>query len=307
MEYNKQVKLIASLMCLSLITACASYTAENKLNPSLPPSENFDLSDWNISIPTDQDGNGRADTISETKLANGYVNDRFFYTGADGGMVFKAPVGGVKTSKNTKYVRVELREMLRRGDKQHSTKGVGKNNWVLGSYTGEDKQNAGAVDGVLTGTVAIENVTTTGNPKQVGRVVFAQIHAKKDVPIRFYYRKLPSNTKGSIYFSHEPSGKKDNYYELIGSRSSNTPDPIDDGIALGEKFSYKIQTKGNLLMVTLLVPGRKPITQTVDMSESGYDASGQYVYFKAGAYLQDNSADKEDYAQVVYYALDNRH
>ena len=43
------------------------------------------------------------------------------------------------------------------------------------------------------------------------------------------------------------------------------------------------------------------------MSLSGYDQAGQYMYFKAGAYLQDSTGNPDDYAEVVYYALDNQH
>jgi len=53
--------------------------------------------------------------------------------------------------------------------------------------------------------------------------------------------------------------------------------------------------------------GHETVTQTVDMSNSGYDQAEQYVYFKAGAYLQDNTANDDDYAQVSYYALQNSH
>ena len=277
-----------------------------KLDASLPPSGNFDLTDWKLSIPTDVDGNDKSDTISETELSNGYTNERFFYTKPNGGMAFNVPVSGYKTSKNTKFTRVELREMLRQGDEQHLTKGVGKNNWVLSTAPAEDQAAAGAVNGTLTGTLSVDHVTTTGDPKQVGRVVFAQIHAEKDEPIRFYYRKLPNNTKGSIYFAHEPLGKKDVYTDVIGSRSSKQEDP-EDGIALGEKFSYSIKAFGNGITVKLYRPGKKTITKTINMSLSGYDQAGQYMYFKAGAYLQDSTGNPDDYAEVVYYALDNQH
>jgi len=49
------------------------------------------------------------------------------------------------------------------------------------------------------------------------------------------------------------------------------------------------------------------LIKTVDMSNSGYDVGGQYMYFKAGVYLQDKTGNDDDYAQVTYYALDNKH
>lgn len=297
---------IFSMLCVVPLQANETSDKEISIDAPLSPSANFNLISWNLSIPTDEDGNTKADTIKELALVEGYTNPSFFYAKPDGGMTFIAPINGVKTSKNTKYVRTELREMLRKGDTQHSTKGVGPNNWVLSSASAEDQKNAGAVDGRLTGTLSVDHVTTSGNEKQVGRVVFAQIHGKKDVPVRLYYRKLPNNSKGSIYFSHEPSGEKDIYFDLVGSRSSNANNP-EDGISLGEKFSYEISTKGNELSVSLIREGEQTITKKVDMSNSGYNLPGQYVYFKVGAYLQDNSANKDDYAQTTYYKLQNWH
>lgn len=285
---------IFSMLCVVPLQANETSDKEINIDAPLSPSANFNLISWNLSIPTDEDGNTKADTIKELALVEGYTNPSFFYTKPDAGMTFIAPINGVKTSKNTKYVRTELREMLRKGDTQHSTKGVGPNNWVLSSASAEDQKNAGAVDGRLTGTLSVDHVTTSGNEKQVGRVVFAQIHGKKDVPVRLYYRKLPNNSKGSIYF------------DLVGSRSSNANNP-EDGISLGEKFSYEISTKGNELSVSLIREGEQTITKKVDMSNSGYNLPGQYVYFKVGAYLQDNSANKDDYAQTTYYKLQNWH
>ena len=277
------------------------------LDPNLPPSGNFELLTWKLQHHLDEDGNGRSDQVDEEDLANGYENSDFFFTASDGGMVFKVPVAGAKTSPNTSYTRTELREMLREGNRDFSTQGVGKNNWVFGSVPESDQTAAGGVDGVLTGTLAVNQVTTTGDANQVGRVIFAQIHANDDEPIRFYYRKLPNNEKGSIYFAHESRNEpNDIYFELIGSRSQSQSDP-SDGIALDEKFSYEINTVGNLLTVKLIRPGKAAIVETVDMSGSGYDVGGQYMYFKAGAYIQDNTGDDEDYAQVTYYELSNEH
>lgn len=287
------------------INAMGSGAGTN-LDPNLPPSGNFELIDWKLQNYLDEDGNGRSDQVDEEDLANGFENPDFFYTASDGGMVFKVPIAGAKTSTNTSYTRTELREMLRRGDRSYSTQGVGKNNWVFSSAPQSDQTAAGGVDGTLTGTLAVNHVTTTGADNQVGRVIFAQIHANDDEPIRFYYRKLPNNTKGSIYFAHEPVGEPDVYYEMVGSRSQSQSDPAD-GIALDEKFSYEINTLGNILTVKLIRTGKVDIVETVDMSGSGYDVGGQYMYFKAGAYIQDNTGLDDDFAQVTYYALHNEH
>ncbi len=278
------------------------------LNPNVPPSGNFDLLDWKITLPIDEDNNSRADEIGEIPLSEGFQDSRYFYTAEDGGMVFKAPIEGAKTSTNTKYTRTELREMLRQGNRAFSTKGVGGNNWVFSSAPSLTQDAAGGVDGELTATLAVNHVTTTGDPGQVGRVIIGQLHASDDEPLRIYYRKLPNNSTGSIYIAHQPRGSSsDQKYDMIGSRSRSAPDPGEEGIALNEKFSYKVNVVGDLLTVTIMRPGKPDVVQEVDMADSGYDDPNEYMYFKAGVYNLNNTGDPNDYVQATFYALDNEH
>ena len=172
----------------------------------------------------------------------------FFYTDpVTGGMVFRSTPTGAKTSKNTNYTRSELRGMLRRGDETIATRIDGgfpnKNNWVFSSAPLAAQAQAAGVDGVLRATLAVNQVTRQGKAYQIGRVIIGQIHAKDDEPIRLYYRKLPKNKYGSIYFAHEPAIGKEQWVEVIGSRADQAQNP-DDGIALDEVFSYEIEAKG---------------------------------------------------------------
>ncbi|WAJ72154.1 polysaccharide lyase family 7 protein [Catenovulum adriaticum] len=298
-----------SLLEIKVKGCNASGQAQNNfnLNPDLPPSGNFDLLDWTISVPIDEDGNNRSDHIKEQALANGYTHSDYFYTADDGGMVFRATVAGYKTSTNTNYTRSELREMLRRGKTEIETQGISKNNWVFSSYPADVQANYGGVDGTLTATLKVDHVTTTGQDYQIGRVIIGQIHAADDEPARLYYRKLPNNSKGVIYLVHEPLGGDDQYYEMIGSRSNSASNPTD-GIALGEIFSYKIQVTGHNLNVTISREGKADVVQTVDMSNSGYHlVDDEYMYFKAGAYNQNNSGEDTDYVQTTFYQLENTH
>jgi poly(beta-D-mannuronate) lyase len=278
----------------------------DKLDPNKKPSENFDLLDWSLTLPTDLNKDKKADTIYESPLSKGFELKPLFYTADDGGMVFACPNVGARTSKNTKYARTELREMLRRGNTRIKTQGITGNNWVFSSAHGSDRRDAGAVEGSLEATLAVNRVSTTGDESMVGRVIIGQIHGTDDEPIRLYYRKLPNNSKGSVYFAHEINGADDEWVNLIGSRSQSLPDP-QDGIELNEKFSYKITVENDILFVTLIRQGKTNITATFDMSKSGYSSSDQYMYFKAGVYNQNNSGDPKDYVQATFYHLDNQH
>ncbi|MGJ8691208.1 MAG: polysaccharide lyase family 7 protein [Thalassotalea sp.] len=280
-------------------------------NPSEPEdpivsTHTIELNDWYLSIPTDVDGNGKSDSISENDLVAGYQNSDYFYPSNDGGLVFKVPVAGYKTSTNTSYTRTELREMLRRGNSSHKTQGINKNNWVFSTASQAEQDAAGGVDGTLTAELAVNYVTTTGDISQVGRVIIGQIHANDDEPIRLYYRKLPNNAKGAIYFAHEVLGGDDKYVEMIGSKAQSAANP-SDGIALGERFSYQIEVVGNSLKVTISRSGKADVIGTYDMTASNYQSGGQYMYFKAGVYNQNNTGDAADYVQATFYKIENKH
>ncbi|MEP3838717.1 MAG: polysaccharide lyase family 7 protein [Algibacter sp.] len=289
------------------ITQAGKEPVTGVLDPNKAPSENFDLSTWNLSIPVNK-GNGTATTITVGQINSNYTNSTYFYTAADGGMVFKCPVDGFKTSTGTSYTRVELREMLRGTNTSISTQGVNKNNWVFGTSPTSDKMAAAGYDGEMSATVAVNYVTTTGDSGQVGRVIIGQIHSNDDEPVRIYYRKLKNNTLGSIYFAHEPTdgNGSEQWYDMIGSRSSSASNPLD-GIALDEKFSYVIKVIGDSLTVTIIREGKDDVVKTVNMANSGFNVGGQYMYFKAGVYNQNNTGDGDDYVQATFYALEKSH
>ncbi len=290
-----------------VVNQAAGSGQSNELDPNKTPSENFDLSTWKLNTP-ENNGNGFSETISVAEINTGYENSNYFYTADDGGMVFKCPVAGFTTSANTSYTRVELREMLRGTNTSISTQGVNGNNWVFGTAPTADINAAAGYDGEMNATLAVNHVTTTGSSGHVGRVIIGQIHANNDEPIRVYYRKLPNNTLGSIYFAHEPTdGNGDEqWHEVIGSRSNSAPNPTD-GIALNEKFSYSIKVVGDDLTLTIIREGKDDLVRTINMVNSGFNVGGQYMYFKAGVYHVNNSGNDDDYAQATFYALEKSH
>lgn len=289
--------------------------AASGLDPSVPPGQNFDLLGWYLSTP-EENSSGLSTRIAEVDLAGGYEHPDYFWTSDDGGMVFRVTNEGARTSSNTSYPRTELREMLRRGDTSISTRSSDgtptRNNWVFSSAPASAQQAAGAVDGQLKATLAVNAVTTSGSSGRVGRVIVGQIHAKDDEPIRLYYRKLPQNQRGAIYAAHEINGGDDIYYEMIGSRSNSLSDPAN-GIALDELWSYEILAQGNQLQVTIRsgdLYGAVIGTANIDMSASGYDIAQEFMYFKAGAYNQNNTSDgglADDFSQVTFYQLEASH
>ncbi|MCF7222790.1 polysaccharide lyase family 7 protein [Marilutibacter chinensis] len=244
-------------------------------------STGFDASLWKITLP---DGDDR-DT--GWLLCDNTSPGEFYYK-KDGSLIFKSPnIAG--HTVGSKYSRSELREMLVGVDAgdgaENKTQGVTRNNWVLSTASDESQSAAGGVDGNLKATLKVENVSTTGRPDKIGRVVIGQIHASEDEPVRLYYRKLPGNTRGSIYLAQDiPGSDEENWQVLVGSRDDNATDPAD-GIRLGEPFSYEIKTQGHRLTVVIRRPGKPSVSKTVDLGTL-YDSD--WMYFKAGVYNQNN-------------------
>ncbi|NJB87107.1 uncharacterized protein YjdB [Lewinella marina] len=296
-EFAEIPTRLSSLTLLLILILLNNTIVAQDLDPTLPPSGNFDLSYWKLTRPNQQE-------LDEDALTSGTTIPGEFYTDpATGAMVFVTPNDG-KTGGSS-YPRTELREMLRRGDTRIGTQGINKNNWVFSSSTLANQEAAGGVDGILTATVAVDHVSETSDETfKIGRVIVGQIHASDDEPCRLYYRKLPENTRGSIYFAHEPTTGPEQWYELIGSRSNGIDDPAD-GVALGEKFSYEIKAIGNTLTVTIMREGKPDVSQEVDMTDSGF--ANDWMYFKAGNYNQNNAGDPDEYAQVSFFALDVTH
>ena len=101
--------VVGSLGVLGITNAMAATAA---LNPSLPPGGNFNLSVWQLQLPSGSAGS--PDTVSPSALKT-YTNPAYFFTDKnDGSMTFWAPEKGV-TTPNSNYARSELREMNSNG------------------------------------------------------------------------------------------------------------------------------------------------------------------------------------------------
>ena len=93
--------------------AAAPVHAPHGLNPGIAPGGNFDLSRWELQLPTGT--TNHTTTISPTQLegANGYQSKFFFTNTTDGSMSFWDPENGV--TLGSKFPRTELREMTASG------------------------------------------------------------------------------------------------------------------------------------------------------------------------------------------------
>ena len=70
------------------VTQEAKVDNGGALDPNKSPAHNFDLSTWKLNTP-ENNGSGFSKTISVSEINSGYEENNYFYTGSDGGLVFK--------------------------------------------------------------------------------------------------------------------------------------------------------------------------------------------------------------------------
>jgi hypothetical protein len=94
------------MFLIALLTPIALYA----LNSSTPPSANFDLSYWELAIPTGPAGNPTI--IGDAALEDGYINGSYFFTNSsDGSMAMKQPGSNCTKFSGSSYCRTEFHEV----------------------------------------------------------------------------------------------------------------------------------------------------------------------------------------------------
>ncbi len=231
-------------------------------------SEHFDLTNWKLTLPVDKAGtiSGRAAEVADL---NGFEDPRSFFDDDTGAMVFRVSVDGATTG-GSKYPRSELREMD--GDDRAA--------WTLSE------------GGTMSATLTVQEAPTL-DKGGLGRIVVGQIHGSDDELVRLYW------DNGSVYFKNDQAGPSDKELKFTFTAS----DGSEPDIALGERFSYVIEARGETLAVSIFADGKTytSVTRINDVWQS--DA----LYFKAGAYLGVNETNGDGFGQVAFHGLDFSH
>lgn len=237
------------------------------LDPALPPSGNFDLTQYYLTLPVDSTNGfaGEATNITTLALAAGYENAPWFYTGASGEMVFAVPCNGAISGTSTSP-RCELRETFPDG--------------TLRNWTPLSDGGVHVLDAVCT-------VDSVGD----GKVSIGQIHGKvPDTPtviMRYNNTVVPAQIAVSVYLT--PDGNNGSTWLYF------------DAPALGEEIAYQLKMTGSDTSVVFecTVNG---VVQSLPLTNDLAAWQAATFYFKAGAYYTVPAAGAT--AQVSFTELE---
>jgi hypothetical protein len=208
--------------------------------------------------------------ITTDRLNNGYES-QYFRRNADGSISFWVPVNGSRT-EDARYPRSELRETQADGTLSY---------W---HYSGADNY--------LSAVLSVEQVPSEK------KIVIGQIHSKdqpgseNDPLLKLQYHYLRGNGRIEALLRKRPG---DTEVENI---------VLAENVDLGERFGYdlRITPSGKLGIA---------ITSKGDDGNLYRELSGywepQMLYFKAGAYIQDNYGPDNEGGRVTFYWLNSLH
>jgi len=271
-----------------LLTGCAAAggtksntakTASSTVSKAsaLVPAKSFDLSHWKLTLPVDDDRDGKADSIrvirgSNRKLANNGPLNNFALASHSKADEFAAIGGRMLATLHVDHVPLNAN----RPNDSSAYAGV------IGQIHGVRLKQAG--DGFGNGTE----------------------------PLKIVYKKWPHHKTGSVYWHYErnhPSGhpdKKDIIYPVWGKNRTDNTDPGESGIALGENFSYIVNVYEDTMYLTFVSPRLGRVTQHLNLADNidlygkvdNKDHPNGYAndahYFKAGIYNQCRAVLKND-------------
>lgn len=301
-------------MALTMLCSSAAYAEY--------PADKFDLGFWKLTLPLDENNDGKVDEVKVGSMHE-YAHPDFFYLDQNGYLVFAAP-NKAQTTAGSTNTRSELRQMLRGKNTRIGTHDP-LNNFALKAHRGS--RSFADVGGQLEATLRVLHVARTAkhaNKKPAFSVVVGQIHALKDQgviskgegfgwgnePLKIYYKKWPGHDTGSVFWTYERNlestdpDRTDIAYPVWGNTWENPEDPGEKGIALGQVFNYNINVHGNIMYLTFRTADPSQTVRyeidlsnnvdaygKVDQKDNPQGYSGDAMYFKAGAYNQCSTKD----------------
>jgi hypothetical protein len=297
---------LLSLSFFVLLSACSNTTKKEKQaqTAAVYPSDVMPFMDqWKILL---------GDGTHKDSLLNYAKKDYFYVENEDqtNWVVYKTPNAGI-SSKNSHNTRTEL---------------------------GQIKEWTPEEGGKLIGTLKVQHVSTSGDARVAASysVVVGQIHSHQgheNEPLKIFYKKFPGHEKGSVFWNYEINTEGSNSgrwdystavwgYDMsvLGASPDSYPEEPENGIALGEEFSYEVNVFEGIMYLTFTSDGhptqrftknllKSEFAKKEDMPQQiktlyaaiGRDGverenayAGELQFFKQGAYNQTNGKSPED-------------
>jgi hypothetical protein len=196
-----------SVPAIGIGVAGASVAAPSAptLNPGVAPGGNFDLSRWELQLPTGSPGSPTTISPSQLEGANGFQDSYFFTNSSDGSMSFWDPENGV-TTPNSNYARSELREMNADGSAA---------NWSIpGTHTLSATVKATQIpDHVCVGQIHLGQNSTSTKP-------LAELYYHSNGQIALGIENSPSGGQTAHNITTVPLGTQWSY--VLGLSGGNT-------------------------------------------------------------------------------------
>ena len=182
-------------------------------------------------------------------------------------------------------------------------------------------------------TLKVTNVSSTGDPSVPASysVVVGQIHSAdghENEPLKIFYKKFPGHNKGSVFWNYEINTDGDDNSKrwdvsfpvwghdmsVTGKTPFDFPKEPEDGVRLGEEFSYEVNVFDGVMYLNFSSPNHQEKSFKIDLTQSQFTNinsipkqvkklffplnqngiersnaySGERMYFKQGAYNQTN-------------------
>lgn len=234
----------------AVLAICLAGAGARALDPGLPPGGNFDLSHWKLQLPTASGSltcsAGSVDEKTPAQLVAGFTNT-YFYTGADGAMVFWAPSDGATTSGSTNP-RSELREMI------HPSSSA--SNWFAwGTH-------------ILDAQCKVLQVSTA--PGSQKKVIIGQIHGYSGAALPTVKLQYNNGTlEGFIKTNAVDTNLEQKFIFL-------------KNVGLNSNITYQIKVVNGLITITM-----NGVTNALNIFVADPQWQNETMYFKAGSYNQD--------------------
>ncbi|HSC82567.1 MAG TPA: polysaccharide lyase family 7 protein [Pseudomonas sp.] len=210
-----------------------------------------------------------ATLITTERLNAGYSSQ--YFRPESGSVTFWVPVNGTRTD-SARYPRSELRETHANGE---------LHNWYYS-----------AADNILSAVLAVQQVPSRN------KVVIGQIHSKdepgsnNDPLLKLQYHYVDGSGRIEALLRKHPGDSEVQNIALV------------DGVTLNERFSYQLRiTRSGHLGIIIYSDDDNGSYYRQLSSSWGL----QQLYFKAGAYVQDNYGADSEGGRVTFYHLNTLH